>query len=237
MDASRSEKGTHLSSRLVAKACTSVQYQHVFTSMFFLTLVAFLLDYITVYRGSHYLVQPLYLHESNTPFSVSSAPRVSPQKAFLFVYKAFWVTGNLWQYLHLDDEQSLHDLVKNGKNSEKELNPIWKHQFAAPAAASSFCPSSDSCAVFLKNRSARSSSKQNSAAPFSSSSLQYMLCSCCFPDSASFCCCWWSCSLLRGVSSLPGLRADKTVLTAGLILHGVLREGQNNALTFGLGRH
>lgn len=80
-------KGTNLSSSLVAKAWTSVQYQHVFTSMFFLTLVAFLLDYITVYRGSHYLVQPLYLHESNTPFSVFSSQGIPLKKLFCLFIK------------------------------------------------------------------------------------------------------------------------------------------------------
>lgn len=97
------------------------------------------------------------------------------------------------------------------------------HQFEALVPASSFWTLT-SCAIFLKYRWARTSSKENSVMPLSSSSLQYMLCSWTFPDSAS-CCCWWcSCSLFRGVSSLQGLRDDRTMLTAGLILHGVLTE-------------
>ena len=160
----------------------------------------------------------------------SSGNRVSEKLYPFYVY--LWVTKSLsTRYLQKDNKQQCNSAVKIA--AEKSVwmklkihyrrNLSFKiHQFEVLVLALSCWPLL-CCANLLKYRSACSSSKQNSVAPLSSSSLQYMLCSCTFPNSACFCCCWCSCSLFRGVSSVRGLRDDKTVFTAGLILHGVLR--------------
>ena len=102
----------------------------------------------------------------------------------------------------------------------KESASVKGNYFSRVVTASFFWPLiSTSCDIFWRYLSARISSKQNSVAPLSSSSLQYILFSLHFSVSFSFCCSW---SLFRGVSSLHGFRADKTVFTDGLILHGVL---------------